>query len=394
MIDRPGSRIEGVTVVAGGGTAPVPGAMVQLDADGVVTAIEPGDRPGGPLLVPAAVDVHLDVLTARRRPRAGVELELPGVLAALDAECAGAGIATVCIAARFEHAPAKGVLLHDAVALCRAVEELAPLLACDWRVHGRVEITDGGVVEALEDALAATTRMVLLSVMEHSAERTRFASAEENRRFYAEDWGVSPDEVDAVMVAKQVGRRGAAQRRTAVAALARGRSIALASHDDRTPEQVDEAHALGATVAEFPLTAAAARRARELGMHTVLGAPNAVRGRSTAPGNLLVAEAVAEGLCDVLCSDYLPGALLAAPFALAGDDLGRLGELVDLSAANPAAALGLAAPTIALGEPLDAVLVRQVRALPLPLATWRAGRLVQRRGHLTGAPLPASATAS
>lgn len=377
------ARIEGVTVVAGGGAAPVPGATVVLDSDGVVRAIEPGGGFDGTLLVPAAVDVHLDVLSTRRRPRAGVELDLPTVLAALDAECAGAGIATVCIAARFEHAPTKGVLLREAVALCQAVEELAPLLACDWRVHGRVEITDDGVVEAVEDALASTSRMALLSVMEHSAQRTRFSSAEENRRFYAEDWGVSPDEVDAVMATKHAGRGGAADRRAAVAALARDRSLPLASHDDRTPEQVDEAHELGATVVEFPLTVAAARRARKLGMRTVLGAPNAVRGRSTAPGNLLVAEAVSDGLCDVLCSDYLPGSLLRAPFTLAAGDLRLLSELVDLTAANPAAALGLPAPTIAVGQPLHAALVQPVGDLPLPVAMWRSGRLVQRRGPVT-----------
>ena len=32
---------------------------------------------------------------------------------------------------------------------------------------------------------------------------------------------------------------------------------------------------------------------------------------------MTVAEAVCEGVCDVLCSDYLPSAILAAPFALA-----------------------------------------------------------------------------
>ncbi|MDN5857748.1 MAG: alpha-D-ribose 1-methylphosphonate 5-triphosphate diphosphatase [Pseudonocardia sp.] len=373
--------LDGVTVLPGGGAPPLRGASVRLDADGIVGAIEPGGASDGGFLLPAAVDLHLDVVAARRRPRAGVELDLPGVLAALDAECAGAGIGTICIGARFEHVPAKGVLLSDASALCRTVDELAPYLACDWRVHARVEVTDDGVVEALDEALAATSRVVLVSMMEHSADRTRFASAVENRAFYAADWGIAPEEVDAVMAAKGLGRETAVENRRAVAALARAHGITLAGHDDRTAEQVEQSHALGATVAEFPLTVAAARRARELGMATVLGAPNAVRGRSTAPGNLLVADAVAGGLCDVLCSDYLPGALLAAPFALAGGDTDRLASLVDLVAAHPATALGLCVPRIAVGRPLDAVLVELVGALPMPVATWRRGRLVHRRGR-------------
>ncbi len=64
-------------------------------------------------------------------------------------------------------------------------------------------------------------------------------------------------------------------------------------------------------------------------MRTVLGAPNAARGRST----------------------------------------------------NPAAALGIPPPAIAVGLPLDAVLVGHAGKLPVPLATWRSGHLVQRRGH-------------
>jgi alpha-D-ribose 1-methylphosphonate 5-triphosphate diphosphatase len=382
---------ERVRVEPGVGGPSVADATVVVDGDGVVRAIEPTDRPGeGPselLLIPAAVDLHLDVVAARRRPRAGVELDLPGVIAALDAECAGAGIATVCIAARFEEAPAKGVRLDDAVILCQVIEDLADDLACDWRIHGRMEVTDAGAVEALEKALQRTSRLILLSVMEHSAEQNRFASAEEHRQFYAEDWGVSPDEVDRLMAENRVDRAEVEERRRAVADLARGSGIVLASHDDRTPEQVTQAHELGATVVEFPLTLAAAHRARELGMRTVLGATNAVRGRSTATGNLLVAEAVEAGVCDILCSDYLAGALVQAPLALARRGVAQLADLVDLIAANPAAALGITPPAVAVGQPLDAVLLRQVGDLQLPVATWRGGRLLQQRGAIgSGAP--------
>nr|WTB30928.1 alpha-D-ribose 1-methylphosphonate 5-triphosphate diphosphatase [Streptomyces sp. NBC_00830] len=378
------TTIERVRVVPGVAGTSVADATVVVDGDGVVRAIEPTDRlgeaPSELLLIPAAVDLHLDVVANRRRPRASVELDLPGVIATLDAECAGAGIATVSIAARFEEAPAKGVRLDDAVTLCEVVEDLADDLACDWRIHGRVEVTDAGAVGTVEKALQRTGRLVLLSLMEHSAEQTRFASAEENRQFYAKDWGVSPEEVDRIMAESRADRAEVEQRRRAVADIARESGVVLASHDDRTPEQVTQAHELGATVAEFPLTLAAARRARELGMRTVLGAPNAVRGRSTAPGNLLVAEAVEAGVCDIICSDYLPGALLQAPLVLARRGVAPLADLVDLIAANPAAALGITPPAIAVGQPLDAVLLRQVTDLQLPVATWRGGRLLQRRG--------------
>ncbi|MGH8933688.1 MAG: alpha-D-ribose 1-methylphosphonate 5-triphosphate diphosphatase, partial [Egibacteraceae bacterium] len=162
--------------------------------------------------------------------------------------------------------------------------------------------------------------------------------------------------------------------------LARRHGIALASHDDRDPDDVDRAHALGATIAEFPLTAAAARHARDLGMGTVLGAPNAVRGRSTSPGNLLAAEAVAAGLCDALCSDYLPSALLQAPFSLCEQGHATLPAAAHLISGGPAALARLPAPVIEVGRPLDATLVDRIGDTAVATALWRHGHLVHGHG--------------
>src|SRR5262249_59829734 len=64
-----------------------------------------------------------------------------------------------------------------------------------------------------------------------------------------------------------------------------------------------EAHAAGATLSEMPCTIEAARRAKELGMMICMGAPNYFRGGSHC-GNLSCPEAMAEGLVDILCSDF------------------------------------------------------------------------------------------
>lgn len=371
--------IDDVTVLPGGGRAPQPASRVVLDADGVVREIVPGAVTGDRYLVPAAVDLHLDTMSTRRRPRATVELPQAAVVAVLDAECAAAGIGTVCIAAHAEDAPGKGIRMADALDLARVVEELAPHLACDWRLHVRVEVTDEGAVETLEEVLALSSRVALISMMEHSPERSRFATPEEDRAFYAADWGVPPSEVDAILARKAAGLELRDERRAQVAAVARAAGIVLACHDDATPADVEDGHALGAQVAEFPLSEAAARRARELGMRTVLGSPNAVRGRSTAPGNLLVADAVRAGVCDVLCSDYLPSAIQAAPRALDRAGVAPWHEAVDLVSTAPAALLGLASPEIVVGQPLTASL-RLVRdGVDVGLGLWRSGRRTFRR---------------
>jgi alpha-D-ribose 1-methylphosphonate 5-triphosphate diphosphatase len=371
-----GTIIDNVTVVPGGGREPIAGAAVDLDPEGTVRSIRDAGtaHTGGRFLVPAAVDLHLDNLTERRQPRATVRLDQAAVLSVLDAECAAAGIGTVCIAARCEDAPGKGVLVEDAVELARILEGLAPLLACDWRIHARVEVTDDSAVDALATVIGISTRVAIISVMEHSAERSRFASREEHRAFYAADWGVSLDEVDRILAAKAAGGTDREARRAEVAQISREAGIVLASHDDRSPSDIDAAVALGATVAEFPLTMEAALHARQLGMATVLGAPNAVRGRSTSSGNLLVADAVAAAACDILCCDYLPFALQAAPHALAQSGVVGLGTAVDLVSTAPAAALGLPSPVIEVGKPLTAALGTVSGTTFIGTALWRAGR--------------------
>lgn len=386
------TTIEAVTVVPGGGRRPVHNATVVLD-DGYVVKIIPGEENvGAPelMLVPGGIDLHLDNLSERRRPRATVQLDHATVLTTLDAECAAAGLTTVCIAARCEDSPRKNLAIADAARLAATVERLAPTLSCDWRIHARVELTDERSVQALRDVLAATSRVALISMIESSLQRSRFSTLDELTSFYSQDWGVTRAEVEEVFTVGPARAAGIAERRTEVARIAHDAGIALATHDDRTPEHIDQAFAAGAQVAEFPLTPAAAQRAQDLGMAVVLGAPNALRGRSTSSGNILAADAVAADLCDVLCSDYLPAAVFGAVLALASRGVVDLGRAVDLVSSTPALVLGLPRPVIKVGAPLTASLRRVVHvpateaesgAIPpgptqIGLALWREGRLV------------------
>src|SRR6185503_973766 len=107
---------------------------------------------------------------------------------------------------------------------------------------------------------------------------------------------------------------------------ARAHNVPMASHDDMNPDVQAAYLALGCGICEFPFDRATARAALDRGAFTVLGAPNVVRGGSHA-ARLGGREAVAEGLCSVLTSDYYYPALLAAAFMLV--DLG----LIDLPGA-------------------------------------------------------------
>jgi alpha-D-ribose 1-methylphosphonate 5-triphosphate diphosphatase len=373
--------IDDVTVVPGDGQEMLDCATVTVGDDGIVMSIEPTEGVSVGYLLPSSIDVHLDNVRERRRPRATVELPQAEVLPGLDVECAAAGIGTILVSGRFEHEPRKGVILSDAIELCELIEELHPNLACDWFIHARVEVTDEGVIEALEKATAHSSRIKLISMMDHSAERSRFPSVEEHRQFYSADFGVSLEEIDAILERKREGGIDGDERRAKIAAIAHDQGITLVSHDDRTSGHIDEAAALGATVAEFPLTKEAAIRAHELGMTIVLGAPNAARGQSTSPGNILVSDAVADGLCDILCSDYLPGSLTRAVFRLDDDGVLPLKDGVDLLT-RAAALVGVERPIIGVGQPLNATLRRRIDGVDIGMALWRGGALTYRRSTI------------
>jgi len=96
--------------------------------------------------------------------------------------------------------------------------------------------------------------------------------------------------------------------------------IVTASHDDEDPKEVERLASAGVDISEYPITLETAERATELGLTTVMGAPNLVRGGSQW-GNLESATAIEAGVLDVLCADYHPQSMLAAPFVDTGEPL-------------------------------------------------------------------------
>ncbi len=111
-----------------------------------------------------------------------------------------------------------------------------------------------------------------------------------------------------------------------MAQVARECDVAVASHDDDSPEKVEAIVAFGAAISEFPVNLETARAARARGLATLFGAPNVLRGKSQS-GSMRALDAVLEGVADCLCGDYSPAALL--PSVL------RLPELAGIGLTRP-----------------------------------------------------------
>jgi alpha-D-ribose 1-methylphosphonate 5-triphosphate diphosphatase len=133
---------------------------------------------------------------------------------------------------------------------------------------------------------------------------------------------------------------------------------------------------LGVSISEFPTRVEAAKAARALGVATLFGAPNVLRGASQS-GAMRALDGVLAGVADCLCGDYSAAALLPSVFKLVDLSGCALPEMVALVTRNPARAVGLGdRGEIAVGKRADLIAVRHLGGLPQVERVWVRGRAV------------------
>ncbi len=313
---------------------------------------------GGALCLPGLIDLHCDALEKEVEPRPRVAFEHGFALANSDRRNLNAGITTVYHAISFAGGEWGVRDPRIAEAVVREVRGFRGLV--DHKVHARYEVTDDGSEEPVA-SLLRDKQVELLSFMDHSPGQGQFAELAAYVAYMTRTYHVSEAEAVAIGSSKIESRKLAPARMARLAALAREHGIALASHDDDTPEKVAEMAALGVTISEFPIGLAAAQAAVAAGMVTLFGAPNVLRGRSSG-GNVRALDVILAGACTGLCADYHPPSLLAAALKLPQISPLGLHHAVNLVSLAPARAAGLAdRGAIAVGQRADLLLVRDER---------------------------------
>ena len=351
---------------------------------GAITGLD-GPRDGarvidarGMMLAPAMVDIHGDAFERQLMPRPGVMIPTSAALLETDRQLAANGIATAYHALTLSWEPGlRSVAIGQEVVA--GLDALAPRLTVENRVQLRWETFCFEALPLIDRALAGPLRPAL-AFNDHTTMGVLHPDCPLQTRPFDHDAALPVADMDSPEFARKMeprARRAAMttadfvalikamwERRADVpsviaraGARAREAGAPMLSHDDSQPETRDFYRAHGARISEFPMNATVTRAAREAGDRIVFGAPNAARGGSHlgSPG---AAEMVAEGLCDILASDYYYPAMLAAVARLRADGVAPLPDLWKLVAANPAAALGLGdRGTIAPGQRADLVLI-------------------------------------
>ncbi|TPN04824.1 alpha-D-ribose 1-methylphosphonate 5-triphosphate diphosphatase [Mesorhizobium sp. B2-3-3] len=344
---------------------------------------------GGRLLLPGFIDMHGDMVEREVEPRIGVHVPMRIGIAELDKKLASCGVTTAYAALSFIGASVTSGVLRSEDHTSTIIDTMTAMkddLLVDHRIHARFEVTFTPAVPMLQK-LMDTGRLHLISLMDHTPGQGQYRDVELYIARIAKERGMSVAAASEVVGKRMAGRKGQGDVLNALqdlSARARARGIVLASHDDDTLEKVELVHGLGATLSEFPVTLEAAREARRLGMHTAMGAPNALRGESYS-GNLSAREAYEAGLLDMLASDYHPASILPAILGLAEPRDDGLVAAAALTSANPAAALGLTDRGAIEPGLLADLVVADRQPVPRVRATFRAGRMIYGDGTLAPA---------
>lgn len=369
--------LTGARVVLGDETLENAAVLVR---DGIIAAVCPEVAPvgaqevklAGRILMPGLIDLHCDALEKEIEPRPRVHFPLPFACSQADRRNAAAGITTIYHALSFANHELGVRNNAFAGEIARAMGQWNQHALVDNRVHVRYEVTDetapGILAELLEGGHAQ-----MISFMDHSPGQGQFKDVQAFRAYLSRSYNTSEDELDRIILAKHESAKGAMVRMQALAEIAALHGIAIASHDDDTPQKVDLVSGLGAVISEFPINLETAKAARAKGLATLFGAPNVLRGGSQS-GSMRALDAVLADVADCLCGDYSPAALLPAALKLPELAGIELHHAIALVTRNPARAAGLHdRGEIKAGKRADLIAVSMHGGLPRVERLWVNG---------------------
>lgn len=354
---------------------PVEGALQDHSAEMIIDATNK-------YVLPGLIDIHCDAIEKEVQPRPNTLFPLQMALVEFERKLPLHGITTmyhslslgVGLSLRGEH------LLTEMIELIQRYRSQRSVVRN--RIHLRYEVSSLSGLPIVQNYVQNGI-IDYLSFMDHSPGQGQYRAEGSFQRYVMKNQGVDIYEVEQIV--QELNERRAQvdwQQLKQLASTAATNGIAVASHDDDTPDRATDSYHLGSTVSEFPITLDTAAYAKSLGMNVCVGAPNVVRGGSHDK-NMRAVDAIAEGAANILCSDYHPASLLTAVFMLAQQNVLPLYEAVKLATVNAAQALGTAAEvgSIEVGKLADVIVVDQFETHPWVTHAIVDGKLVYRAAN-------------
>jgi len=333
---------------------------------------------GQDFILPGLIEIHTDNLEKYVVPRPGIYWPSPlAAIIAHDNQIFSSGITTVldAISVGFSDThEARTKILDTSISVVKHAQALE-LLKADHFLHLRCELPSSSVYDSFA-TYVHDPLIRLVSVMDHTPGQRQWRDLPKWRTFN-EDRKWTDKEAQAVMDHRcKLQEEYSTRNRLNILKICKTLDIPVASHDDTTVEHCHEAWKSGITISEFPTTIEAARTAKQLGMNTIMGAPNMVRGESHS-GNVSACELAEADILDGLSSDYMPISLLHAAFEINTQLQIPLPDTIAKVTANIAKMTRLEdRGELVVGKKADFIRVRLIDRFPVILSVWKDGEKV------------------
>ncbi|ASN07041.1 phosphonate metabolism protein PhnM [Virgibacillus necropolis] len=339
------------------------------------------DAKGG-YISPGFIDIHSDYIETIASPRPTSMMDFNISLREAEKILISHGITTMFHSLSFYR---EDVFTHKPMRYPENVQRMVDAIDATHnelhlirhRLHARFEIDNINEVERLVKNME-DNKVHLLSFMDHTPGQGQYRNLEIYRQTLQGYRDLTDDDVQTIIVKRQNSEMMTIEKIKEVADIALAKGIAVASHDDDDSEKLELVKVFGTTISEFPITLDIAKKAKEMGLQTIVGAPNVLLGGSHS-GNLSAAEAIDQNCADILCSDYYPAALLHAIFDLSekhGNDLHQMFMMVTL---NPAKAVRMddELGSIKVGKKADILIIERMDdGYPMLTSTMVNGSLI------------------
>ncbi|HZK55181.1 MAG TPA: alpha-D-ribose 1-methylphosphonate 5-triphosphate diphosphatase [Desulfosporosinus sp.] len=330
----------------------------------------------GCYVMPGMIDLHSDAIEKEIQPRPNTLFPIDMSFYELEKKLAVSGITTMYHSLTLSDE--WGVRNIDMVInIINSINRLKQTRSMiNHKIHLRYELTFLAGISTLED-LIRDKSIDFMSFMDHTPGQGQFKDAAALKSFTIQQHGMKEQEVNDFL-----DRTCENQARINwpklfnLAKLAKLNGIKLASHDDDTRGKIETLLECEGQVSEFPINLETAVYARSKGIHVCVGAPNIIRGKSHS-NNMKAIDAIINDAADIVCSDYLPSAMLPAVFQLTRDGI-KLTEAVKMVTLNPAKALGIDRDvgTLEVGKSADLMIVEMHQGYPILRKTIVGGNIV------------------
>lgn len=335
----------------------------------------------GALLIPGLVDTHNDGVEREVNPRPRVGFSRPFAIANYARRAVAAGVTTSFHAITFGNMVRNTRSIDEAVIITDAIRDAKDIGGVDHHVLHRCDVWSP---DGLDNLFASMRRFryQIMSLNDHTPGQGQYRNLDGLKRLWGEyrqsgyNMGNDDERLAQLMQERAADTTTLPHVWGRAAEELASEPYVLSSHDDDTPEKVDQMCAIGCTISEFPVTIDAATRARELGMRIIVGAPNIVRGGSTT-GNASALDLIQANLADVICADYHSPSMLEAPFRVADLGLRSIPEAMAMVTRDAARAFGMNdRGVIRSGMRADLALIVRTDGVAEATVVMRGGELV------------------